>query len=125
MPGTYSFWFPFVYTNWILTDTTWMLRFRVITVQLMSVPLLLGSLVALCTISRQNTANLPWHLFEEAQRTADAELEQTERQQKRTRSHVATELKTIDPFEKDLIDWAPHSEHLATRLGAAMFVGTI
>lgn len=43
--GSFSFLVPLVYRNWFITETTWILRFRIGSIQLMCLPLLLGNLV--------------------------------------------------------------------------------
>jgi hypothetical protein len=52
--GIYAFWFPMLYNNWVLNDTTWIVRFRVATVQTMCLPLLVANLAAMCSFSSRN-----------------------------------------------------------------------
>jgi hypothetical protein len=55
--GVYSFLLPFVYTNWIITETTWTWRFRVNSTQLMVIPLLIGNLISICLYSSSTIKN--------------------------------------------------------------------
>ena len=41
--GANDFFLPFVYSNWFMDATCWTLRFRIVSVQLVCVPLLIGS----------------------------------------------------------------------------------
>ena len=58
--GATTFWFPFAYSNWVLTDTNWTLRFRLVTLGACSIALLVGNLAAVCSFSRKNAHQIRW-----------------------------------------------------------------
>jgi hypothetical protein len=58
LQGLYSYWFPPLTSQWFLTETTWTMRFRILTLQLTTVPLLVGNLATLCSFSRTNRHQL-------------------------------------------------------------------
>lgn len=58
LQGMYSFLLPFFYSNWILTETTWTVRFQVSSTQLMMVPLLIGNLLSICLYSQHSLKGL-------------------------------------------------------------------
>lgn len=52
--AAYSFLVPLLLPNWIITETTWNLRFQVVSFQFMMFPLLVGNLATLWSFSRRN-----------------------------------------------------------------------
>jgi hypothetical protein len=58
--GSYSFLLPVIYSNTFITDTLWQLRFRVMSVQLMCLPLLISNLAVMLSFSERNADNLDW-----------------------------------------------------------------
>lgn len=62
LQGTYSFCVPFVFSNYVLTDETWTLRFRIVSTQWACFPLLIGNLATLLSFARPNAQQLDWSL---------------------------------------------------------------
>ena len=52
--AAYSFLVPMLLPNWIITETTWNLRFQVVSFQFMLFPLLVGNLATLWSFSPRN-----------------------------------------------------------------------
>jgi hypothetical protein len=63
LQGVYSFCVPFVFSNFVLTDETWSWRFRIVSIQLACMPLLIGNLATLCSFSRKNRNQIRWTRF--------------------------------------------------------------
>lgn len=64
--SVYTFVIPFMFGNWIVSDFSWGLRFRVLTVQLMCLPLLIGNAVVFLSFSALNARQLQWRTIEKA-----------------------------------------------------------
>jgi len=60
LQGTYTFFLPFVYSNFILNDETWALRFRIAAAQLACFPMLLGTWWGIVWFSAENATQLDW-----------------------------------------------------------------
>ena len=136
LQGTYSFLIPGLLSNWILTDTTWTLRFRIISVQLMAVPLLVAALVGVCSLSRRNARDVPWDLVQSARRAADAEKERQAQEAQAKRRRLDTRGGRRDGKPQDayaahqalgmpLTDLVPHADYSSKQVGTSMFVGTL